>query len=235
MSEFWENALLEPLEKMGRIAYDFLPSLLFLVIVLAAGFAVAWAVGTLVERLLRLLGFDALSSRLGMSAALARGGVKNEFSHLVGRGVFWLVIIFTVMAGLLVLDLEPINQFARSFLAYLPHLLLAGLILLGGLLLSNFISRAVLIAAVNAGVPPARMLAAVAGWFVQLIAIAMALEQLGIAETVVVVGFALILGGVILAAAIAFGLGARDLAKDYLERRLSLKQEEKRGEDLHHL
>ena len=63
----------------------------------------------------------------------------------------------------------------------------------------------------------------------------MALEQLGIAETVVVVGFALLMGGVVLAGAIAFGLGAKDLAKEYLERRLAFKHEERKGDDLRHL
>lgn len=235
MKEFWETGVKGPLTEVGRGALEFLPSLLGMIIILTVGLALAWAAGHLAERLLRVLGLDALSNRVGVSAALARGGVKNEFSHLVGRSVYWLVVIFAVMAGLFVLNLEPLNQFARSFLAYIPHLLTAALILAAGYLLSNFISRAVLIAAVNAGLPPARMLAAFSRWGVQLVAIAMALEQLGIAETVVVVGFALLMGGIVLAGAIAFGLGAKDLAKDYMERHLALKHEEKKGEDLHHL
>ncbi len=235
MREFWETALLKPLTEVGEALLQFLPYLLAMIIVLVVGFVLAWAIGNVVERLLRVLGLDALSNSLGVSAALARGGVKSEFSHLVGRGAYWMVIILTVMSGLFVLNLEPLNQFARSLLAYLPHLFTATLILVAGFLLSNFISQAVLIAAVNAGLPPARMVAALSRWGVQLVAIAMALEQLGIAETVVVVGFALLMGGVVLAGAIAFGFGARDIARDYLERRLSLKQDEKKADDLRHL
>lgn len=235
MKNFWETALLRPLSEVGRSLLQFLPSLLALAIVLAVGFTLAWAIGHLVERLLRVLGLDTLSQRLGVSAALARGGVKNDFSHLVGRGAYWFIVILTVMSGLFVLNLEPLNEFARSLLAYLPHLFTAALILVAGFLLSNFISQAVLIAAVNAGLPPARMVAACSRWGVQLIAIAMALEQLGIAERVVVVGFGLLMGGVVLAGAIAFGLGAKDIARHYLERRLSLKQEETKGDDLRHL
>ncbi len=235
MREFWERALTGPLSELGTSVQAFLPSLLWMLIIVVAGLCLAWGAGHLVERLLRVISIDALSNRLGVGAALARGGLKAEFSTLAGRGVYWLLVIFTIIAGLAVLNVELLNQFARSLLAYLPHLFIAALILVAGYLLSNFISRAVLIAAVNAGLPPARMLAACSRWVVQLIAIAMALEQLGIAETVVVVGFALLMGGVVLAGAIAFGLGAKDLAKDYLERRLSLKQEEQRGDDLRHL
>ena len=235
MKEFWETALVGPLTEVGKSALDFLPSLLAMIIILTVGLLLAWAAGHLVERLLRVIGLDALSNRLGFSAALARGGVKSEFSHIAGLGAYWLVVIFAVMAGLGVLNLEPLNQFARTLLAYLPHLFTAAVILVVGYLLANFISRAVLIAAVNAGLPPARMLAAFSRWGVQLVAIAMALEQLGIAETVVVVGFALLMGGVVLAGAIAFGLGAKDLAKEYLERRLAFKHEERKGDDLRHL
>ncbi|MER3422920.1 MAG: hypothetical protein C4293_06495, partial [Nitrospiraceae bacterium] len=117
-----------------------------------------------------------------------------------------LVLLFAVMAALGALNLDPINQFARSFLAYLPHLFTAALILLTGYLLSNFVSQAVLIAAVNANLPPARLVAAGSRWAVQLAAAAMALEQLGIAQHIVVVGFGITLGGGVLAAAIAFGL-----------------------------
>lgn len=235
MKEFWETALVGPLTEVGKSALDFLPSLLAMIIILTVGLLLAWAAGHLVERLLRVIGLDALSNRLGFSAALARGGVKSQFSHIAGLGAYWLVVIFAVMAGLGVLNLEPLNQFARTLLAYLPHLFTAAVILVVGYLLANFISRAVLIAAVNAGLPPARMLAAFSRWGVQLVAIAMALEQLGIAETVVVVGFALLMGGVVLAGAIAFGLGAKDLAKEYLERRLAFKHEERKGDDLRHL
>ena len=92
-----------------------------------------------------------------------------------------------------------------------------------------------LIAAVNAGLPPARLLAAGTRWGIQIAAIAMALEELGIAETIVVVGFGIAFGGVVLALSLAFGLGAKDLAKDFLEQRFSSKSKPPSSEDIRHL
>lgn len=234
MKEFWETALLGPLHALAKTTLALLPNVLAMLIILSAGLFVAWAMGHLVERLLRVIGLDHLANRLGVNAALARGGVKTDPSRLVGRGAYWLVLVFAVMAGLGALNLQPINQFAQSFLAYLPHLFTAALILVAGYLLSNFVSQTVLIAAVNAGLPPARLVAACSRWGVQLIAIAMALEQLGIAQHIVVVGFGITLGGVVLAAAIAFGLGAKDLAKEFLERRLANKSRDRAPDDLRH-
>jgi len=115
-----------------------------------------------------------------------------------------------------------------------PHLVTAAVILLAGYLLSNFVSQAVLIAAVNAGLPPARLIAACSRWGLQLLAGAMALEQLGIAQHIVVVGFGITWGGIVLAGAIAFGLGATDLAKDLLEQRVAGRSQSGKADDIRH-
>lgn len=234
MKEFWETALLGPLEALGRKVLALLPNALAMAIILSVGLVAAWVLGCLVERVLRVIGLDHLCNRLGVNAALTRGGVKHDPSRLVGRAVYWVLLVFAIMGGLGALNLQPINQFAQSFLAYVPHLFTAALILVAGYLLSNFISQAVLIAAVNAGLPPARILAACSRWSVQLVAIAMALEQLGIAQNIVVVGFGITFGGVVLAAALAFGLGAKDLAKEFLDRQFG-RNGTRTKDDLTHL
>ncbi len=235
MKNFWEKALLQPLELLGRQVLGILPNILAMTIILLGGMLVAWGVSHFIERVLRVVGLDHLCNRIGVSAALLRGGVKTDPSRLVGRAAYWLIVIFSTMAALGALNLQPINQFAKSFLAYVPHLFTAAVILVAGYLLSNFISQAVLIAAVNAGLPPARLVATCSRWGVQLLAVAMALEQLGIAQNIVVVGFGITLGGVVMAAAIAFGLGAKDLAKEFLERRLSNRFKDRAPDDLRHL
>lgn len=235
MSTFWETALLDPLATLGGKILAFLPNLLAMIIILSVGWAAAWLTGYLVQQVLRVLGLDRLLDRLGASAALARGGVKADPSYLAGRTAYWMVLAFAAVAALSALNLQLINTFAQSFLAYIPHLLMAALILIVGYLLSNFVSQAVLIAAVNAGLPPARLVAALSRWGVQLVAVAMALEQLGIAINIVALGFALTFGGVVLAGAIAFGLGGKDLAKDFLERRLVQKPRDRAPDDLRHL
>ncbi|TLY38412.1 MAG: hypothetical protein E6K60_00995 [Nitrospirae bacterium] len=235
MKEFWDTALLEPLRTLGGQFLTLLPNVLAMTIILSVGWGLAWIIAYLAHRVLRMVGLDNLSDHLGVSVALARGGVKSDPSYLVGRAVYWMVLLFAMIAGLSALNLHPFNQFAQSLLAYVPHLLMAILIVMAGYLLSNFVSQTVLIGAVNAGVPPARILAACSRWAVQLIAAAMALEQLGIAGNIVAVGFGITLGGVVLAAALAFGLGAKDLAKEFLEQRFGNKPRTRRPDDLTHL
>jgi hypothetical protein len=235
MDNFINQALLKPLELLGHQMLAVLPNVLAMGIILLGGLFTAWASGSFVERLLRVIGFDRLCDRLGMNAALLRGGVKTDPSRLVGRSIYWTVLVLASIAALGALNLTPINQFAQSLLAYVPHLVTAAVILLAGYFLSNFVSRAVLIAAVNAGLPPARLIATCTRWGIQALAGAMALEQLGIAQQIVVVGFGITWGGIVLAGAIAFGLGATDLAKGFLERRLVGRSKSGAVDDLHHL
>lgn len=235
MSEQWIGTLLEPLHIVaGRIG-EVLPNVLAMALLLLGGMVVAWGVGTLLERTLRVVGLDRLCDRTGVTAALLRGGVKTDPSRIVGRVGYWMVLGFAAMAAVSALQLQPINQVTQSFLAYVPHMLTAFFIGLAGYLLSNFMSQAVLIAAVNAGLPPARLLAACTRWGVLLVATAMALEQLGIAQNVVVVGFGIMFGGIVLAATLALGLGARDLAKAWLEAQFYGRSSSRPPDDLRHL
>ena len=234
MHELIEQALLAPLQLLGQHMLAVLPNVFAMGVLILGGLLAAWLSGLLLERFLRVIGLDHLSSRLGTTAVLLRAGIKTDPSRLIGQMLYWSVALFSFMAGLSALNLAPINQFAQSLLAYVPHLITAGVILLAGYVCSNFASQAILIAAVNAGLPPARLIANCSRWGLQLLAGAMALEQLGIAEHIVVVGFGITWGGLVLASAIAFGLGATDLAKDFLERRMIGRSRTSETDDLRH-
>ncbi len=232
---FFQRALLEPLSILSQKLLAMLPNLFAMVVIFVATLFLAWMGGQATERVFRVLRIDLLSQRIGLTTALARGGVKTQPSYLAGRMVFWIVLALGIIASLAVLQLDPVNKFAESLLSYLPYFLTSFFIIIGGFLVSNFVSQAVLIAAVNAGLSPARLLAAGTRWGIQVAAIAMALEQLGIAETIVFVGFGITFGGIVLAMALAFGLGAQNLAKEFLEQRFSSKSKQDSSDDLRHL
>ena len=111
-------------------------------------------------------------------------------------------------------------------LGFLPNVLAAAFLLLFGVLLGNFLAEAVLIASVNAQIQEARFIAQLVRWGVYLFTGAMVLTQLGIAKEIVVAAFCIIFGGIVLALAIALGLGGRHIAREKLERRLHRRESE---------
>jgi hypothetical protein len=234
MTDVWEFAFASSFAEVKEHVLALVPNVLVMAATCVVGWAIAWGMGRLSERVLRVVGLDHLCDRLGVNAALLRSGIKTDPSRLVGRGTYWTLVMISAVAGLSALNVPAANAAAHSVFTYLLRLLVASVVLFAGYLFSNFVSQTVLISAVNAGVPPARLMAACARGFVQLAAVAMALEQIGIAENIVTIGFGILLGGGVLAGAIAIGWGARDLAKELLERTLSTRRVDRPADDLRH-
>jgi hypothetical protein len=220
MSDRWPNGVWSGLVDVRERLLAVLPGLLVLLTLLGLGLAAGWVARAAVSRLLRAVGFDRLLERWGIGSSLRRSGIVRPPSDVLGLACFWALFILFASVG--------VDTFARPgghgatglLVAFLPPLLTAVLILLVGWLVANFLSQGVLVAAVNARLPEARLVARGVYWGVLLFAVATALTHLGIGKEMVVVAFGITFGGVVFALALAFGLGGRGLARDILERRL---------------
>jgi hypothetical protein len=129
------------------------------------------------------------------------------------------VAVFAVIA-VQTLSVPAVEMLLERFFLYLPNVFVALLILVVGYLLSNFLARAALIAAVNAGIRLSCLIGRSVRYLVLIFSVTMALEHLGIGRETVLIAFTILFSGIVLAVAIAFGLGGRDVARDYLEKKL---------------
>lgn len=196
------------------------PGILIMLILLAAGLVLGWLARLLITRVARTVGFDRLTERWGVGAAMRRSGVLRPPSEALGVVAFWTIFVVFASLGVDALALPGAPGATAFLVAFLPPLFAATLILIVGWLVANFLSRGLLIAAVNARVPEARLLARGAHWGVVLFAAATALTHLGIGKEMVLVAFGITFGGLVFAVALAFGLGGRTIAADILARRL---------------
>jgi hypothetical protein len=234
MTGIWQTAFVEPIREFFREVGTLLPHLLAMLVIVVVGFVIAWGVAAAFSRLLRVAGFDQFSRRVGFTQALSNGGVKETPSHLIGHLLYWVIALAFMMLGLGALQMPPVDHFVEQVLSYLPHVLVAVIILVGGLILANFLASAALIAAVNAQMTQARLLARGVWLSMLLLTLAMTFEQLGIAKTVIVAAFSITFGGIVLALAIAFGLGGKDTAKEFIDKRFK-KDSEPKDEEFSHL
>ena len=214
-SDVW-SGLLQVRERLLAI----FPGLLVLLTLLVVGFVLAWLARLIVSKVGRGLGIDRLFERWGVAPSLRRSGILRLPSDVLGLVCFWAIFILFASVGIDGLALPGAPGATALLIAFLPPLLAAGLILLVGWLVANFLSQGVLIAAVNARVPEARLLARGVHWGVLLFAAATAITHLGIGKEMVLVAFGITFGGVVFAIALAFGLGGRGIARHILERRL---------------
>lgn len=232
------DMLFEPMNDFWKGFVSFLPNLLIMLFTLILGFLFAWILRLVLLRIFSVINFDIWCDRVGLTAIIRKGDVWAKPSEVFGRILFWFLIILFLMIGLSALQLKTIDDLTAQFFLYIPRAFSALLILIVGYIFAGFVSRAVLIAAVNSGYHYAKILAeAVRLLFVVLI-LAMSLEQLQIAPGIVMAAFSIIFGGIVLALAIAFGVGGIDAAKRIIERGGEERGEEKKeevGRDIEHL
>lgn len=235
MSELWQQGISQLLQRLWEQALSLLPSLVNAFVLILLGLVVGWVLKEIVYRLLRLLKFDRLCERLGVASVAERVGSRSS-SYFVGRLVQGVIIVVALLAGLNALSTELGTNLVTRFVLYLPQIVLAGIILLLGSLLSRFLSRSVLIAAVNAKMRSAKWLAGLVRFLVMALAVVAALEQLGIGQTTLLVAFGVVFGGVVAALAMALGLGGKDLAREWLESQLRQRPgQEEETEGLRHV
>ncbi|OGW36202.1 MAG: hypothetical protein A2010_13840 [Nitrospirae bacterium GWD2_57_9] len=233
MSSFLQM-IFEPLKEVYLKFINFLPNLLAMLIVILIGVIAARIVKALLVHGLRAVKFDSWSDRMGLTSAMRKGDLWSKPTEVLGAAVFWVLIIVAFMAGMSTLKLDAIDSLVARFVLYLPRAFSAVIILVFGYIIAGFVGRAVVIAAVNQGFHYARLLAEAVRLLMIVLVLAMALEQLQVAPEIVVAAFSILFGGIVLALAIAFGVGGIDAAKRIIAKE-SLDRKEKHQEEIDHI
>lgn len=226
MRETWTDILVTSFREVVQRLALAAPRLLALLTLVLAGWVVAALVRRLTVRVLRAADFDQRCGRWGLTATLIRGGIKLPPADLVGGAIFWTLFLVALLMGIEALEMPATAGLVAVVLRFLPNLVVAALVMVIGWLLANFLAQAALIGAVNAQVAGAPLIASAVRWLVLVFAGAAALTQLGIAREMVLLAFGIAFGGTVLALALAFGLGGKELAREILESRLRKQDED---------
>jgi hypothetical protein len=198
---------------------NFLPGLIVLAVIVAVALLIALVTRYVLLRILRGVEFDRYANQFGVTMGV-EWPVGRSPSLFIARAVYWTILFLGLLVGLTALDATMPSQFAMSIFKFLPHLLAALFILIIGGLLARFLARSVLIGAVNMRIQYARALSLAVKWLLLIIAAAMALDHIGIGRSILLLAFGIVFGGIVLAMALAIGLGARDVVARALERQI---------------
>ena len=223
----------DPLIRFLHRGTDLLPVLMAVVVVLVGGLLLAWMLETLTRALLKAIAFDSIARRPGVSDSLRRAGLRQLPSELGGRVVRWVAVVLTLLGALSILSAEATDTAITALVNYMPRLATALLLGIAGYAISVFTSRSVLLWAVNSRVQGARWLAGGVRLVIGVFFAALVLENLGFGRDIALVVLAILLGGGVLAAALAFGLAGQDLARQSLERMTREAMEEEQDKLSH--
>ena len=213
----WENLIVEPVRQMLTRILAYLPVLLGALVILIVGWIVAKAIRRLVDWLLKVVRFDVLADKAGISEVIRKGDLKISAGEVISKLVYWLIMIMVLVMTVNALGLPKTSDVLTSLFDYIPRVIAALLVLVVAMFLASFVSGIVRTAAGNARMPRPEIFAGISRWAIIIFAATIAMVELGIAPLLVTATFNIILGGVCLALALAFGLGGKDAAARYLE------------------
>ena len=200
------EAVTRPASEMLNMVLQTLPIIFAAALVIFLAYIVARVVATLVTNLLAGIGFNKLPAYLGLGNGPAEG--QKTPAEIVGYLLMVATMLFAVMQALPILGFDLLAGLISQFLVFAGHVLTGLVILAIGLYLANLAATTIRASRLS----QANFLAPIAQVSTIVLAGAMALRQMGLANEIITSAFAIVLGGIAIAAAIAFGLGGREAA-----------------------
>jgi len=214
----WSDVFATSLQGLWYGFISTVPTILIAIIVFIIGWAVGATLCRAITHLIDALKIDRLFKGTGVEEALARAGWHLHIGRLLGELVKWFVIIAFLRASLELLGLQQVNAFLLEVLRYLPQVFVAALVLVAGVILSDFVRKLITGSAAIANIRSSQMLGAVAYYAIWILAIVTALDKLGIFQYFGHIVFSGIILMVAVAFGLAFGLGGKEAAGRWISR-----------------
>ncbi len=205
LNEFWLQLI------------NFMPKLLAAIVIIFFGWLLAMLARAAVRRILQLTHFDKLTQKSGLEAFMSSGNIQLTLCDIVSHVVYWLVIVLFIITGADTLGLTGVADLFHQLANYLPHIILAILIMVFGTLLARFVNKLVFAWLYSLKIANALVISTSAEYCIQILAIFVALEQLGFGMQLIYLLFLIIFGSIFLALALAFGLGGREWAAKVIQ------------------
>jgi hypothetical protein len=211
----WATLTTDAVTESLKNVVNYLPKVIGALVVILIGVLVAWAVKTVIVRVLKLIRIKPYTDAIGLNRVFPE---KLDLVELLGDLAKWIIVIVFLLPALQILGLTQINELVASVVAYLPNVVVAVVIVIVGTVVADLIARVVDSTAQTIGAKTAAVAADVARWSVVVFAVLAALTQLGIAVGIInnlVLGFVAM---VAIAGGLAFGLGGQEAAKEAINR-----------------
>lgn len=213
----WGEAALTSVAAALAMFLAAVPRVIGFILILLIGWFLANLIAGLVAGLLRRVNFNSLADRSGITGFVAGMGVETDASGFIALIVKWFIRLIALVVAFDALGLPAVSDVLRTFLLWIPNLVVGVLVLVIGGLLANAAAGLVRGAASQSGLGNANMLAAIAKTAVWIFAIVVAVNQIGVATTLVNTLFMGVVGAAALALGLSFGLGGQTTARQVVD------------------
>ncbi len=212
------NVVLESVRVFMIELGQFLPKLIGAILILVVGWLIAKLLQFIVVRGLKTVGFGVITDKAGLDGFLKKGGVKKSTIDVLGLLVYWLAILVTLLTTFNSLGLTVVSELFSRVTEFIPNVIVSVLILTIGLYFARFVSEAITTYTRNVGMQDAPLIGRVTYYGIAVFVVIIALGQMRIADGILYPALLIVIGGIVLALALAFGLGGQKWAADQLDK-----------------
>jgi len=209
--------VVDPVKAMLIRVWGYVPAIAGAIVILIVGWLIAKLIEAVIVRVLKAIRLDTASDKAGLTNILAQGEIKLTVSELIGAVIYWIIILIVIATALGTLNLTIAAELVARLIEYVPNILAALFILIAGTFVADFVAGVVRTTASNAGLGKAKLLAKLTKLILVIFAVIIAIEQLKIASTLIVLAVNIILISIGIGIALAFGLGCKDIAGKFVQ------------------
>lgn|GEM_PF-447034 len=216
------SLLMEPTYKLWSIAVDYFPNIIAAIILIIIGFFISRVLSSVFEHIMKRIKLDFFTSKIGLNEILARTGFGKSPTKVLSVLLYWIIMLIFIVSATSALKLDFISQILEAFLIkFIPRIIAAIIIGFAGIILSKTIEDIVYNASVSNNLKAGKLFSKIISIVVLIFTSVLVIEQLGLdikmLRSSINILFASLGLGFALAVGISFGLGAKDIAKDFLE------------------
>lgn len=208
----WSTALMSSLAAAMALFFSGIPKILGFAIIVIAGWVISSLVMKAIAAVLRTIKFNEMAQRSGFAGFVQKMGANTDSAGMIAVTAKWFIRLVTLVVAFDALGLPAVSDVLRQLLLWLPNVVVALVVLVIAGLAANALSKIVRGAAAEGGLKNPDFLAKVATGLVWAFGIVVAVNQIGIATTLVNTLFMAVMGALALALGLSFGLGGRDTA-----------------------
>ncbi len=208
----WADVLVSSFQQVWAQFIGFVPALLGAIIVFIVGLIIASVLGALVAKIMTGLKLDKALARVGVEEYVERAGMRLNSGRFLGHVVYWFIVITFLLAASDLLGFFALSSFLEKVLLYIPHVIVAILIMLVTIVVANFLRKIVKASVMGARLHAANFLGTITWYAVIIFGLAATLAQLGLDVTILNTLITGIIAMFALAGGLAFGLGGKEYA-----------------------
>lgn len=208
--------VLEILKDLLNSFIEVLPDVIGAIIIFILGWMIAKVVARIVKRILKVIGLDSLAQRLNDIDFVSQSNVKIVPSKILSKVFYYVILLIFTIASTEILGMEEVSALVSDLLSYIPRVIAAMILLVIGIVIADFLKNIIITTTQSLGIPSSKIIGLFVFYFILLMTAVTALKQLGIDTEFIQSNLTVLIGGLVFAFALGYGLASREMMSNFL-------------------